>query len=447
MTIHKVLVADDEPLIRNFLYDTLKRKNMDIHLAANGKEAIELLKKENFDLILSDVKMPYKSGLEVLQFAKKHSPSTIVIIMTAFASVENAVLAMKSGAFNYLIKPFSPSTIETIIEKVNDHTKLIKENQYLRSLHTSIMIAESPQMKKIQKDIKKIAKSSASVFISGESGTGKEVLAHSIHYQSLKAQNSFIKINCAAISSSLIESEFFGHEKGSFTGAEKKKIGKFELADKGSLLLDEVTEIPISLQPKLLRAIQEEEFERVGGIHSIKVDIRFIATSNRNMTEAIKKNIFREDLYFRLNVLPVHIPPLRERKEDILPLAQYFIDQFSKKNHKQKKELSPFAKEKLLNHPWPGNVRELANIIERAIVLDLDDIIEEEHIFLSDKKKYNPNTLKLKEIEKKAILKTFKEQNYNKARTAEVLGINVKTLRNKLQSYKEHTQLTFQFDN
>lgn len=275
MPIKKILIADDEPLIRSVLYDTLIRKNFDITLAENGMQAIEHLQTQTFDLVISDMKMPIKTGIDVLRFAKKIDPNIIVIIMTAFGSIENAVEAMNLGAWNYLIKPFSAETIETIIEKAKEHQDLLEENRYFHqkvssSSHPSEIIAVSPSMKKILKSINKIAKSNANVFINGESGTGKEVIAEAIHYSSMRSKKPYIKVNCAAITDTLIESEFFGHEKGSFTGADAKKIGRFELANKGTILLDEVTEIPLSLQPKLLRALQEKEFERVGGIISIQ---------------------------------------------------------------------------------------------------------------------------------------------------------------------------------
>jgi two-component system response regulator AtoC len=289
-------------------------------------------------------------------------------------------------------------------------------------------------MKKILKDLEKIAKSCASVFISGESGTGKEVIANAIHELSNRSKKPFIKVNCAAISDTLIESEFFGHEKGSFTGADQKRIGRLELANSGTLLLDEVTEIPINLQPKFLRAIQEQEFERVGSEKSIKVDVRFISTSNRNIKEAIEKNIFREDLFFRLNVMPIHLPPLRKRKEDIIALAHYFLDHFCKKNRKEKKNFSKEAIQKLINYPWPGNIRELSNIIERVVVLDFKGIIEKDDLLLENLKK-EENVISLKKMEKKHILKILKEQNHNKTKTAKALEISLKTLRNKLKIY------------
>ncbi len=444
MYIQKILVADDEPLMRNFLKEVLLRQKFTVFLAENGKEAISLLEKESFDLVLTDIKMPEKTGIDVLKFAKSHTPNILVILMTAFGSVENAVEAMKLGAFNYLIKPFSPESIETLIQKAEEQLLLAAENRYLKENRTTSLIAVSNLMKQLLCDIEKIAKSNASVFISGESGTGKEVIAQAIHELSLRSKKPFIKVNCAAIPESLLESEFFGHEKGSFTGANVRKEGRFELADNGTLLLDEVTEIPVSLQPKLLRAIQEQEFERVGGTRSLSVDIRFISTSNRMMKQAIASNLFREDLFYRLSVMPIHVPPLRERPEDILALSRYFLDRFCLENHKPKKTLSPDAEQKLLAYSWPGNVRELANIIERTVVMDFAPIIASEHLYLDASPAQTPTVsfsgISLAEMEKRLILETLQKEKQNRSKTAKILGITVRTLRNKIKEYNDSSQ-------
>jgi two-component system response regulator AtoC len=440
--IEKVLVADDEPLMLRFIADALKRQGLDVTMAENGAVAIHHLEAQSFDLIITDMKMPLKSGLDVLKATKSCSPSTLVILATAHGTIESAVEAMKLGAFNYLIKPFSLESLEGIVQKAQEHVRLVKENTFYKegSKNTSL-IAQSPAMKKVLQDLEKIAKAHASVFITGESGTGKEVIAGAIHELSSRSQYPFVKVNCAAIPETLIESEFFGHERGSFTGAHMKKTGRFELADKGTLLLDEVTEIPLSLQPKLLRAIQEQEFERVGGTRPIKVNLRFIATSNRNMQDAIENKIFREDLFYRLNVVPIQIPPLRERREDILPLANYFLEKFCRENHKSAKQLSEKAIQKLLYYPWPGNVRELANIIERTVVLDFDSLIDSDHLYLdssiSSPKKEIKKGITLQAMEKELILETLEANHQNRTKTAAILGISVRTLRNKLHEYGE----------
>lgn len=384
MRIEKILVVDDEELMRKFLIEALSRKNYLVESAKNGKEAIALLKKTSFDLLITDMKMPDLSGIELLRKAKEMAPQLICIVMTAHGTIENAVEAMRLGSFNYLLKPFTPDALETLIEKASEYALLVQENIYLREeiaakhLPTKI-VAESPIMKKILSSAIQIAKSQASVLIHGESGTGKEVLAAAIHAHSMRSKNAYIRVNCAAIPDSLIESEFFGHEKGAFTGANTKRAGRFELADKGTLLLDEVTEIPIGLQPKLLRVIQEQEFERVGGSKPLIVDVRLISTSNRNLKQAVQDKILREDLYYRLNVVPLFLPPLRERKEDILPLSHFFLEKFCLENRKVKKTLTKSAEKKLLTHSWPGNIRELANAIERAVVLDFSSKIDAEH--------------------------------------------------------------------
>lgn len=375
MRVEKILVVDDEPIMREFLTEALRRKRYFVESAENGKVALTKLKKQEFDLVITDMKMPFIPGTELVKEIKKLSDKTVVIVMTAFGTIESAVEAMREGAFHYLLKPFTPDAIEALIEKVDSHLQLLSENAYLRDemadyQNKNIFIAESPVMKRLAEDAQKIAKSNASVLIHGESGTGKEVMASYIHAHSLRKNNPYICVNCAAIADTLLESEFFGHEKGSFTGAQSRRLGRFELADRGTLLLDEITEIPISLQPKLLRVIQEREFERVGGSKSIGVDVRLISTSNRNLQEAIDNKFFREDLFYRLNVVPLCLPPLRERKEDIIPLAQHYLSRFCAENKKAEKRLSKKMQKQLLAHHWPGNVRELANLMERLIVLD-----------------------------------------------------------------------------
>lgn len=435
--IEKVLIIDDEMLLRDFLAETLSRKGLEVATAENGHKALQLLKTQSFDLVITDMKMPDMTGIEVLKKVKELSPSTLVLIITAFGSIENAVEAMRLGAFNYLIKPFSPDAIETLIDKASEHTTLVEENRSLRQqgVRTSQeVIGVSSAMKLLLADVHRVAPTNATVFINGESGTGKEVIAQAVHEHSLRAQKPFIKVNCAAIPETLIESEFFGHEKGAFTGATARRLGRFELAHGGTLLLDEITEIPLPIQAKLLRVIQEQEFERVGGTKPIKVDVRLISTSNRDMKEAIANKILREDLYFRLNVVPLHLAPLRERTDDIIPLARYFLKKFAQK---EPKTLSVAAEKKLQQYGWPGNTRELANIIERAIVLDAHAIIEPEHLCIETSPSTTtrgtlPIGMTLEELEKQFIIETLLAHNQNKTKAAEALGISVRTLRNKL---------------
>jgi two-component system, NtrC family, response regulator AtoC len=473
MTIDKVLVVDDEPLMRNFLAETLRRKNIDVTVAENGRKALDLLKKTPFDLVITDMKMPDITGIDILRYVKETSPNTFVVVITGFGSIENAVEAMHLGAFNYLIKPFYPETIETVIDKASEQLALMQENDYLRNelrgVHRGVtgqidtishnhgelpseVVGNSPELKKILSDVMRIAKSNANVFIHGESGTGKEVIAHAIHYNSLRKDKPFIKVNCAAVPDTLIESEFFGHEKGSFTGANAKRSGRFELANTGTLLLDEVTEIPLLLQAKLLRVIQEQEFERVGGSRPIKVDVRLISTSNRDMREAISQKVLREDLYYRLNVVPIYLPPLRERRDDILPLANYFLKKACIENQKniQEKIFTPECEKLLLNYPWPGNARELANVIERAIVMDNGSRIAPEHLCIeiplgpSFATPHGTGTscitlplgTPLHELERRLIIETLHQQQNNPNKAAELLGISARKLRSKLASYQ-----------
>lgn len=439
MAIEKILIVDDEVIMRNFLSEAFKRKGIDAVVAENGEKAVKILQEQSFDMVITDLKMTGMSGLDVLKKVKELSPQTLVLIVTAYGTIENAVDAMKLGAFHYLIKPFSIESLMALIEKAGQHIALVEENQYLRqqnsaSSYSRKVVAESPAMQKILRDVEQVAKSNASVFINGETGTGKEVISHLIHTNSPRCNKPFIRVNCAAVPDALVESEFFGHEKGAFTGAAAKRLGRFELADQGSLLLDEITEIPLHLQAKLLRAIQEQEFERVGGAKPVKVDVRLISTSNRDIKEAITNKVLREDLYYRLNVVPIVLPPLRERQEDILPLAEYFIERSCQENHLERKKLSADAKKKLQNYPWPGNVRELANVIERAIVMDREQVIHADHLYLDAPLLRGEAAGTLQEMEKQLILKTM-QAHQNKTEVAENLGISIKTLRDKLKEY------------
>lgn len=458
MAIEKILIVDDEILVRNFLAETLRRKKFDVVTAENGHKAVFLLKEHTFDLVITDMKMPDMTGIDVLRKTKELSPNTIVVIITAFGSIENAVEAMRLGAFNYLIKPFSPDTIEAVIEKAQEHLSLVQENQYLRqqlspgnSKTGHPFICESPAMKQILKQVAQVAKSNASIFIHGESGTGKEEIAHAIHSNSPRANRPFIKVNCAAVPETLIESEFFGHEKGAFTGASARRLGRFELANGGTLLLDEITETPSGLQAKLLRVTQEQVFERVGGTNPIKVDVRLISTSNRDMKEAIAQKMIREDLYYRLDVIPIYLPPLRERREEIIPLANYFLEKAAQENHRERKILTEDARCKLLTYPWPGNIRELSNVIERAVVLDQAQEVAAEHLFIDagplsmvhgmsnpTEKNKLPAGLSLQELEKRLIIETLQDQDNNKAAAAKILGISSRKLTTKIQEYDLH---------
>ncbi len=385
MSIEKVLIIDDDEHLLSLLTEVMNRLNVEPITATSGKEGLALFKDTSFDLVFTDLKMPDITGIEVLSTIKNLSPSTIVVMMTGFGTIENAVEAMQLGAFHFIIKPFTPDTIEAIVSKAKEHQTLLNENQFLRQEvkgSSFEVIGQSPAMREIIENAKQVAASNANVFIYGESGTGKEVIAQLIHSESKRSEHPFVRVNCAAIPESLIESEFFGHEKGAFTGAFSKRLGRFELADNGTLLLDEVTETPMSLQAKILRAIQEGEFDRVGGSKPISVNVRIISTTNRDLDKVVSQSALREDLYYRLNVIPLHIPPLRERKEDILPLAEHFLTKLCIENHKKKKHFSESAQELLLSYGWPGNVRELSNVIERAVVLSSGNEIDRESLFI-----------------------------------------------------------------
>ncbi len=426
MGFTKVLVQESDRLLVRFLED----KNLDTTWAKNRQMAIELLEKSPYEGIFCE-------ELEVLERAKQLYPQAFVIVVTPFASVEQAVRAMRLGAFDYLTQPVTPDLLERVLDRAEECFFLRRALSSQGSGKIEQIMAESSVMKQIVRDIAKVSQSDASVFICGESGTGKEVISHAIHSQSPRALKPYIKVNCAAIPEALIESEFFGHEKGSFTGAHERKLGRFELANQGTLLLDEVSEIPLSLQAKLLRAIQEREFERVGGTKTIRVDVRLIATSNRNMKQMVEQKLFREDLYYRLNVVPIELPPLRERKEDILSLAEYFLARLCEENHKKQKRLSSAAQKHLMGYSFPGNIRELINILERTVVMDASDCIEPEHLRLeSCPLPVKEEAMSLADVEKRHILSTLASCQDNRTEAAKALGISLRTLRSKLAHYR-----------
>lgn len=417
--MQKILIIEKQALIREVLMNSFQNREAQFFSFEDGMNAIQVLETQKFEVIFCDVK-----GSQVLARYRKHLLGTPVVFLKNEGDQSAVVVD------DVLLKPFEQKDVEHLLRGI-----------YGKQEIKPMIIAESQAMKKVIKRAEKIAKSQANVFISGESGTGKEVIAQMIHAKSKRTSFSLVTVNCAALSETLIESEFFGHEKGSFTGAHSKRIGRFELADKGTLLLDEISEIPAQLQAKLLRVVQEQEFERVGGRELLHVDVRIISTSNRNMKDAIKEKQFREDLYYRLNVIPIFLPPLRERLEDIIPLAEFFLSESCKKNDLPLKILSEAGKQRLLSYPWPGNIRELRNVIEHTVIMDYSEVVEEEHLFLEQtygkkKEDFSPSKLKLKELEKIHILEALKECGNNRTSASKRLGISVRTLRNKLNLYQ-----------
>ena len=442
MQTGNILIVDDEKGIRDGLRLFLKREGHSTFTAEDGKEALEILEKNDIDLVISDLRMPHINGDELLAFIKKDYSGVQVIILTGHGTVENAVEAMRNGAYDFLIKPLNLDKLGLIVKRALSQRQLEIDNKLLKkklNIFSKQMIGKSDKMIKISNLIEQVAPSKTSVLILGENGVGKEVIANLIHDFSNRKSNPFIKVHCAALSENLLESELFGHEKGAFTGAVKEKKGRFELADKGTIFLDEIGEISQNIQVKLLRVIQEKSFERVGGEKTINVDVRIIAATNRNLKKEVEEGRFREDLYYRLNVVQITVPPLRERKEDILLMMSSFIQNFSEENNKNIKEITKKAKTALYNYNWPGNVRELKNVLEAAVVLSKDGVIDINDLptYLKNEDDQG-NFLKIKmpatmeEIEKEAIISTLALANGNKSKTAEMLNMNRKTLYAKL---------------
>ncbi|MFH0845088.1 MAG: sigma-54 dependent transcriptional regulator [Pseudomonadota bacterium] len=445
-----VLVVDDDMAHRTMLRTLLSGWGYTIFEADDGSTAIEKVHKQAFDLILMDIRMIKISGLEALGEIKTFNPAIPVIIMTAYSSVENAVEALKGGAYDYLTKPLDFDELRLTMERAMDHSQLREENRLLReSLGTHFdarnIIGRSPAMVKVFETVAQVAPSEATVLITGESGTGKEMIAGAIHFNSPRKGGPFVKINCAAITETLLESELFGHEKGAFTGAYKRKEGRFRQAHGGSLFLDEISEMSPAMQVKLLRVLQEREMTRVGGEEVIRVDARLIAATNKNLLEEIEAGRLREDLFYRLNVVTITIPPLKERREDIPLLAQHFLKIFTDKNRKTVKGFTPQAMDRLVKHDWPGNVRELMNAVERGVVLSRSEYLHVEDLpFIpqderSDKepsmKESIPTDMPLDEVEKVAILRMLELTGGNKSEAARRLGITRRTLHKKLKKY------------
>jgi DNA-binding NtrC family response regulator len=446
----RILVVDDESLMREFISESLHANGYEVDSAENGMNALELLKTESYDVILTDYKMPRLNGMELLRYVSGKSSETKMIMMTAYGTIENAVEAMKLGAFDYITKPFSVDEILHVVKRALEFSLLEFENRImLTELEEKYgyrnIIGESPAMQKVFDLIGAVSQSRSTVLLTGPSGTGKELAARAIHYGSPRKNRPFIKTNCAAMPADLMESELFGHEKGAFTGAIKRYRGRFERANGGTLLLDEISEMSPKLQAKLLRVLQEREFEPVGSPDTVQVDVRIVATTNRELGKMIEAGEFREDLFYRLNVISIHIPALKERKTDIPLLAKFFLDRYNRENGKAIALIAPEVLELWKSYDWPGNVRELENTVERAVVMCKNKIITladtgRPGIAASGAAEKSGNGgiapgRTIADIERELIIKTLESQGGNRTTTAELLDISVRTLRNKLVQY------------
>ena len=508
MSLERILVLDDEPLIQKVLDELFRRKKYTVSIASSIAQAEALIARESFDLIMLDVRLPDGDGQQFLERVGAMPDRPLVVMMTGHGTIESAVACMRGGAFDYLIKPFSPAQIEIVLKKADSYRQLVKVNRYFSEQDggDGDLLGRTSSIARLKQLIERVAPTDATVLITGENGTGKEMVARELYRHSPRRNEPYIKVNCAALSESLIESELFGHEKGSFTGATDRREGRFELANRGTLLLDEVSEIPANLQAKLLRVLQEREFERVGGTKTIKVNVRILATSNRDLMPFVEKGLFRSDLYYRLNVFPVHVAPLRERTEDILLLAETFLRRFARKHGQKIPGFTDHAAAALLAYPWPGNVRELQNTIERAVILSENgrpasaaalglpvftssatspivaapasmlsplaarpytppaepspaELVPDTSIHISDHEPAeagvatdeepavptpdrSADIVPLDELEKQAILSALRTTGGNRTKTADLLKISIRTLRNKLQEYRASGDFT-----
>jgi two-component system response regulator PilR (NtrC family) len=449
----KILVVDDEQSMREFLEIMLKKEDYKVSLASNGEEVLKLLERDLFDLVLLDVRMPRMDGIAVLKKIKALSPETVVIMITAYASHDTAVRAMKEGAYDYITKPFKIDEIKLIIKNALERKNLQKENSLLKQVvreryHFDNIIGQSPKMLALYDLLERVSPTKTNILVTGESGTGKELVAKAIHYNSPRKDRPFVTLNCGAIPEPLIESELFGHMKGAFTDAIVTKKGLFEVADEGTLFLDEISELPLLMQVKLLRVLQDREFKRVGGTEDIRVDVRIIAATNKDLEEAVKERRFREDLFYRLNVIQIKLPPLRERKDDIPRLTLHFLKKFSTELNKTMTAVSPEADRLLRDYNYPGNVRELQNIVERAVALETAQELTAQNLrsYLDEHLQSKKGVLDLdipneglekfvEQIERALLLKALQRTNGIKKKAAELLGINFRSMRYRLEKY------------
>ena len=455
MAIEKIVVVDDEMMIRKALETQLRNKRYSVASTGDLKGARKILARDSFDLVFLDLRLPDGDGTDLLEEIMAKTDCPMVVMMTGYGSVESAVSCMQMGAFDYVVKPFSFDQIEVVVDKVASFDKMRRVTKYYveeSDSRSSDIVGESEPVKRLKTLVDKVAKTEASVLITGENGTGKELVARELYRNSMLSKEPYIRVNCAAISETLMESEFFGHERGAYTGATERREGRFELADGGTILLDEISEIAPSLQAKLLRVLQEWEFERVGGNKTIQVKVRVLATTNRDLTEEVEKGNFREDLYYRLNVFPIAVPPLRERGDDILLLANTFLLRHARRHGREEISFSKNCEKAIQFHNWPGNVRELENAVERAVILsDPGKKIEAELLGLGNlsipvaSKKSTATSKKeagdqaetesMEVVEKRHIAKVLAGCDGNRTHAAEKLGLNVRTLRNKIKQY------------
>ena len=436
----QLLIVDDDPITLDLLMEVLTREGYKVNTALSGEEAISKAKETLFDIVITDIRMGNKDGMEVLRSIKRISPETIVIMITAFGSIDTAIEAIREGAFDYISKPFKLEEIKLTIRKALEQRRLVEENRLFRQelidkYHFKNVIGRTPQMLQVYKTIAKVANTKSTVLLYGERGTGKELIARSIHYNSSRNTRPFIPVDCASLVETLMESELFGHVRGAFTGAQTTKKGLIEEADGGTLFLDEISNLSLQTQAKLLRFLQEHEIKRVGGVETIRLDVRVIAATNKPLEPLVKAGKFMEDLFDRLNVVSISLPPLRERREDIPLLATYFLNKFSEENGKKISHISPEALDILINYSWPGNVRELEHIIERAVILSRNPIILPEDLpkkIIEEtkdlEKEETEKLLPLKEMEKRYVLKVLQETKGNKKKASEILGIDRTTL-------------------